>query len=494
MIFLSFLISAWAGTALGFTITALINTRRLHARARQATARVTAWPKIALVRPCEGLDPALADTLRSSLRARYDGPRAIFFCVPSAHDPAHAVAVAVRDELIAAGGDVRLIVTELGDVANRKAAQLAVVERQLPDDAGILVVADSDVLLHDDSLPSLVGALVADPEAGASSAPPIDVAPRTLGDRASAALLSSTPHALLALAALSEWAGRGAAARGRAARHSAHGARRCRRLRRARALPRRRLRAGAPPPRGRSAHGDVGRRRRVSPTRAARFCDVIRRYARWSLVMRRQRPSLFATYVLLLGCAPLVTLATLVLAALHAPLMTMTLTMASSLLLARALLAGSLRRCYGVGGSLAARAGRLAPRRVADRGRGALGVGVGRGRVARPSLLRRGAWRARARRGLNIVSRRLRQLALPLGGIAGLIALWSLAVALGHARILPGPWKVALGIVDLARRGLLLKYVVASLFRVTWGYLSAVARRRSRSGSRSAGGGAPSWR
>jgi NitT/TauT family transport system permease protein len=39
--------------------------------------------------------------------------------------------------------------------------------------------------------------------------------------------------------------------------------------------------------------------------------------------------------------------------------------------------------------------------------------------------------------------------------------------------LIPGPWPVALGIVELAGKGLLLKYVVASLFRVTWGYVSA---------------------
>lgn len=71
-------------------------------------------------------------------------------------------------------------------------------------------------------------------------------------------------------------------------------------------------------------------------------------------------------------------------------------------------------------------------------------------------------------------SPRARKLVLSLAGVAGLIALWSGAVTLGHSRILPGPWKVMLGIVDLARRGLLVKHVVASLFRVTWGYLSAV--------------------
>jgi ceramide glucosyltransferase len=347
---LAFWISAWAGTALGFTLTALWTTKRLHARSRAATARMTAWPKLVLVRPCEGLDPALRDTLRSSLRARYDGPRAIYFCVPSLHDAAFAVAAEVRDELAAAGADVQLVVTELGRAANRKAAQLACLERQLPDDAGILVVADSDVLLEDDSLPSLVAALEADPEAAASSAPPIDIAPRTFGDRASAALLSSTPNALLALAALSEWSG---------------------------SVP---LLAGALLAIRRRALADVGGfaalepylgedfelarrlhaagKRMATSAAPARFTDsgrslpsVIRRYARWALVVRRQRPALFATYILLLGCTPLVTLATLLVTALQAPLWWMALPLTSSLLLARALLAASLRRWYGIGGS-----------------------------------------------------------------------------------------------------------------------------------------------
>ena len=38
---------------------------------------------------------------------------------------------------------------------------------------------------------------------------------------------------------------------------------------------------------------------------------------------------------------------------------------------------------------------------------------------------------------------------------------------------MPGPFGVAAGIADLVRHGLLLKYVVASLFRVTWGFLLA---------------------
>jgi len=352
MTHLAFWIAAWGGAATGFTLTALITTYRLRARAKAAATKPTTWPKIVLVRPCEGLDPLLRDTLRSSLGARYDGPRAIFFCVPSPHDPAYAVAAEVRDELAAAGGDVQLVVTELGQAANRKAAQLAYVERHLPGDAGILVVADSDVLLEDDSLPSLIGALEADPKNAASSAPPIDVAARTVGDRASAALLSSTPNALLALAALSEWAG---------------------------SVP---LLAGALLAIRRPALAAVGGFADLEPylgedfelarrlhaagkhmatsVSPARFTDsgrsltaVIRRYARWALVVRRQRPTLFATYMLLLGCGPLVTTASLFVAALHAPLAWLALVNMTTLLAARLLLAASLRRWYGIGGSLA---------------------------------------------------------------------------------------------------------------------------------------------
>lgn len=57
--------------------------------------------------------------------------------------------------------------------------------------------------------------------------------------------------------------------------------------------------------------------------------------------------------------------------------------------------------------------------------------------------------------------------------IAALLAVWEIAVDLHPGQILPGPVSVAGGIVDLLQHGLLLKYVVASLFRVTWGFVLA---------------------
>ncbi len=64
---------------------------------------------------------------------------------------------------------------------------------------------------------------------------------------------------------------------------------------------------------------------------------------------------------------------------------------------------------------------------------------------------------------------------LPIAFIASLTLLWQFAVSRQAVPIVPGPWAVVVGMAELARKGLLLKYAVASLFRVTWGYLSGVA-------------------
>jgi NitT/TauT family transport system permease protein len=63
---------------------------------------------------------------------------------------------------------------------------------------------------------------------------------------------------------------------------------------------------------------------------------------------------------------------------------------------------------------------------------------------------------------------------LPLTGIAVALAAWQIAIMLRPSSLIPGPIAVATGIGELAVRGLLVKYVVASLFRVTWGYLAAL--------------------
>ena len=62
----------------------------------------------------------------------------------------------------------------------------------------------------------------------------------------------------------------------------------------------------------------------------------------------------------------------------------------------------------------------------------------------------------------------------PLGLVAFVVALWWVAVATSRSLIFPTPGQVVLGLVELTQQGLLLKHVLASLLRVTLGYLLAV--------------------
>jgi NitT/TauT family transport system permease protein len=62
----------------------------------------------------------------------------------------------------------------------------------------------------------------------------------------------------------------------------------------------------------------------------------------------------------------------------------------------------------------------------------------------------------------------------PVVFIVLLVVAWQVAVSRHPDSLLPGPWSVVRGIAELLHHGLLLKYVIASLFRVTWGFLLAV--------------------
>jgi NitT/TauT family transport system permease protein len=66
------------------------------------------------------------------------------------------------------------------------------------------------------------------------------------------------------------------------------------------------------------------------------------------------------------------------------------------------------------------------------------------------------------------------RIALPLAVGAAFLLLWHVAVRLSGSDLFPTPRDVAAGVVELARKGLLLKYIVASLFRVTMGFGLAV--------------------
>ncbi|HEX6158863.1 MAG TPA: ABC transporter permease [Thermoanaerobaculia bacterium] len=69
---------------------------------------------------------------------------------------------------------------------------------------------------------------------------------------------------------------------------------------------------------------------------------------------------------------------------------------------------------------------------------------------------------------------RASRILLPVSGLAILVGAWQIAVAMSPATLVPSPSQSVRAIGELAEKGLLLKYIVASLFRVTWGYVAAL--------------------
>lgn len=63
---------------------------------------------------------------------------------------------------------------------------------------------------------------------------------------------------------------------------------------------------------------------------------------------------------------------------------------------------------------------------------------------------------------------------LPLLVVASFLALWSVTVSWSASELFPRPGQVIAALGELRHDGLLLKHVVASLFRVTWGFTLAV--------------------
>lgn len=66
-----------------------------------------------------------------------------------------------------------------------------------------------------------------------------------------------------------------------------------------------------------------------------------------------------------------------------------------------------------------------------------------------------------------------RKISLGSLGIAMFLLVWHL-VTLGNSRTdVPGPWLALNGLVELAGQGILWRYVIASVFRVAWGFFFA---------------------
>ncbi|MFM9994785.1 MAG: ABC transporter permease [Phycisphaerales bacterium] len=69
----------------------------------------------------------------------------------------------------------------------------------------------------------------------------------------------------------------------------------------------------------------------------------------------------------------------------------------------------------------------------------------------------------------------LRRLGLPMLVGVLLLTAWTAAVRISETTLFPTPLDVVRGIAELQKNGLLVKYIVASLYRVTWGFGLAVA-------------------
>jgi NitT/TauT family transport system permease protein len=72
------------------------------------------------------------------------------------------------------------------------------------------------------------------------------------------------------------------------------------------------------------------------------------------------------------------------------------------------------------------------------------------------------------------MNRRVLHLVLPLTAAVLFLIAWHVAVKMSGSDIFPTPRQVLAGLGELAQQGLLLKYIVASLFRVSWGFGLAV--------------------
>lgn len=285
--------------ALGWTIVA--GSVQLEAVRRAVLARLSRAPstsaaggaRVLVIRPCAGRDPWLDEALLSLARARRSFALACRFAVADADDTAYPAALAAAEALAAAGIDAEVVLTA-PRTPNRKAAQLAAVIEVEQCLFNVILVADGDVDLADLDLDVLVAPLLARPEVAAVWAPPVEVGhERTLGDRASAALLGASLHAFPILARLDRrgLVGKLFAVRADALAEAGGFAALTAHLGEDMELARR-LRAA-----GHAVEAAPIVARSLSSGRT--WAQVEDRIGRWLKVIRAQRPTLLASYPLL---------------------------------------------------------------------------------------------------------------------------------------------------------------------------------------------------
>jgi ceramide glucosyltransferase len=260
------------------TVRAALGTRRGVARPTGSLGRVL------LVRPCAGDEPQLERALASSS----GWAACVRFAVADETDGAAPTAQKVADRLGAK------VVFTRPTQPNRKAAQLArVIDADVEHD--IVIVADSDVDLATASIDALLAPLE-DPRVGACWAVPVEIEPKTMADRASAAILDASLHSFALLSTLDP---RGMVGKLVAYRRSALDA------------------IGGFGAVAAYLGEDMEMARRLQETRVAdttvgslaqgrTWRAAVARYSRWLQVVRAQRPWLLASYPLLFAATPIV--------------------------------------------------------------------------------------------------------------------------------------------------------------------------------------------
>jgi ceramide glucosyltransferase len=206
--FLATCLEVWAGVALFFSGLLVLGVLRLP---RKAPPEPTVWPNIAILRPCEGQEPALFENLCSSFSGRYPGERRVLLLCPNASDPAYETLQRVKQ---AAPKDIAIdiVLTRPEERQNRKVAQLEAGLAHVHEE--IVVTADSDVHLSGEDLTRLVATLCAKrteqdkaPRIGAVFAAPVEQTPVTPWDRLSCAVVGASTQNFMALYGLYRWIG-----------------------------------------------------------------------------------------------------------------------------------------------------------------------------------------------------------------------------------------------------------------------------------------------
>ncbi|MEO1482178.1 MAG: glycosyltransferase [Myxococcota bacterium] len=264
-------------------------------RARVWANRVAAQPvddkcPLLMLRPCAGAEPGLLGRLISSAEVTTERLVRIRFAVANALDPAYPVAAAASVELRSRGWDADVVLTG-GGGPNRKVAQLAAAVRSAGGNEPSLMVVDSDVDLEGFDLDRMVDLLQSDPGLGALWSPPHDDGPiETFGDRASHATLNGSFHCFPLLCGIDPTAlvGKTFAIQRRALEAIGGFDALIEYLGEDVEISRRLRTAGY-----RVEPAPVVAR---SMARGRSFQDVVSRIARWTTVIRAQRPLMMFTY------------------------------------------------------------------------------------------------------------------------------------------------------------------------------------------------------